>query len=275
MGYEVFGSTYSEPKARNHYRCDIRDKESLQGILLKVQPQYIIHLAAISFTAESNLNKIYETNIIGSYNLLEGILCLSTNIEKVILASSAAVYGNVGSILSEDLCPQPANHYGNSKLAMENIARMYYNRMPIIVTRPFNYTGPGQEEHFLVPKIVSHFAKRKPIIELGNLNTFREYNDISVILQIYLGLMLSEFNSGIVNLSTGKTYSIKDILSSLSQLTGHKIEVRINQKFIRKNEIKELKGSPLKLKEILGKSPAIVPLDQMLERMYRAEIDKL
>jgi nucleoside-diphosphate-sugar epimerase len=274
-GFEVWGSTYSSSTSSNHYQCDILDKAGIQEVLMKVRPEYVIHLAAISFTAESNLNRIYDTNIIGSYNLLEGLLQFRTNLEKVILASSAAVYGNIGSTLSEDLCPNPANHYGNSKLAMENIARMYFDRMPIIVARPFNYTGPGQETHFLVPKIISHFSQRKPFIELGNLNTFREYNDISVILQMYLGLMLSDFYSGVVNLSTGKTYSIKDIISSLEQFTGHEIEVRINQRFVRKNEIKELKGSPSKLKEILGKLPDSVTLDQMLNKMYNRAIETL
>ncbi len=64
-------------------------------------------------------------------------------------------------VLDESLCPKPANHYGASKYAMESLVSGYFNKLPIIIIRPFNYTGVGQADHFLIPKIVEHFREKK------------------------------------------------------------------------------------------------------------------
>ncbi len=65
------------------------------------------------------------------------------------MASSATIYGNQGlEVLDESLCPIPANHYGASKYAMECLVKNYFTKLNIIITRPFNYTGVGQAEHF-------------------------------------------------------------------------------------------------------------------------------
>ena len=70
--------------------------------------------------------------------------------------------------LTEDTCPAPYNHYAASKLAMEHMVRTWFDRLPIIVTRPFNYTGPGQDDRFVVPKIVGHYRRRAARISWGH-----------------------------------------------------------------------------------------------------------
>ena len=77
------------------------------------------------------------------------------------MVSSATVYGNQKtSVLDESLAPSPNNYYGISKLAMEFMVRNYFEAFPVIITRPFNYTGIGQSKNFVVPKIVDHFKKK-------------------------------------------------------------------------------------------------------------------
>lgn len=267
-GYIVYGTSFSKSKNKNHFKCDILNSDEIRNLLAKVQPNYIIHLAAISFVASKDVSNIYVTNVIGTQNLLDAVVDLQISTDKILLASSAAIYGNIGSILSEEMCPRPANHYGNSKLAMENIAANFFDKLNIIITRPFNYTGVGQEEHFLIPKIVSHFKQKKNTIELGNIDTLREYNNVGFLIDSYEKLLTSNFHSGAVNIASGNTHSIKDILEIMTDISSHSIRININEKFIRKHEIKELKGSPKKLIKIVGKMTNEYSLKETLEQMY-------
>lgn len=268
LGYNVFGTTFSNSPQKNHFQCDIRDKSQIKKVLAGIRPDYIIHLAAISYVASENVNLIYETNIIGSLNVLEVLDELRLQTKKIIFSSSAAVYGNVEGELSEDMCPKPINHYGNSKLAMENMAANFFNKYEIILARPFNYTGIGQSNNFLVPKIVNHFKRKLDLIELGNLHTFREYNNVNSLISIYIELLNSSFCSGVLNICSGITYSIQDILTILTDASGHSINVAVNPKFVRKNEIVELKGSTDKLSRILGHQVGNIDLRKTLEHMY-------
>jgi len=68
-----------------------------------------------------------------------------------------------------------------SKLAMEYMARTYAVRLPLVITRLFNFTGPGQDVNFVIPKLVEHFAQRAPSIALGNLDVEHEFNDVQSV----------------------------------------------------------------------------------------------
>lgn len=268
-GFTVFGTTYSEPRQENHFQCNILDFEQLTKVVSKTAPDYVVHLAAISFVAAKDVPKIYATNVQGTLNLMEALLETGKSIKKVLVASSAAVYGNIGSVLSEEMCPKPVNHYGNSKLAMENMVANYFDKLNVVIARPFNYTGVGQEDHFLIPKIIKHFKESKEVIKLGNLNTYREYNDVKFLVNCYRKLLLTDYKSGVINIASGTTFSINDILSLMTEVSSHKINVEVDEQFVRKNEIKELKGSPEKLMKLIESRPeSKSSLKNTLKEMY-------
>ncbi|WP_024769802.1 GDP-mannose 4,6-dehydratase [Aquimarina macrocephali] len=266
--YTVFGTTYTTSKNPNHFPCDITEKEQIKEVLKNIQPDYIIHTAAISFVAGDNQNEMYGVNVFGTINLLEALIECEISPEKIIIASSAAVYGNIGNILSEDMCPQPINHYGNSKLAMENMVKNYFSKLNILIVRPFNYTGVGQTEIFLISKIIKHYKNKSSEIELGNINVFREFNDIDYLINCYYQLLLSNSKSEILNVCSSKTNSIEQILSYMEEITNYKIKTKINPKFVRKNEIKSLKGSTQKLHSIIDDFSNEYSLKKTLEKMY-------
>ena len=266
LGYEVYGTTlsigndgfslgckHSDSKMSNIYRCDITNRDDILYVLEKVKPNFIIHLSAIASPAHGDSSEFYKVNTVGAINLLDTLVELEMTPQKIILVSSATVYGNQGiEILDESLCPQPANHYGVSKYAMESLAKNYFNRLNIIITRPFNYTGVSQSENFLIPKIVNHFREEKKVIELGNLDVSREFNDIDFVCKVYCRLLESTIESEVVNICSGRGVKLLDIIDVMNEISGYKIEVKVNPLFIRKDEIKSLTGSPTKLFNLIG-----------------------
>lgn len=253
FGYEVYGTSLNS-SADKKSMCDITDKNDILRVLSSVKPDYIIHLSAISFTAHQNSEDFYKVNTIGTTNLLDAILELDLKPAKVILASSATVYGNQGlEVLDESLCPKPANHYGASKYAMEALASGYFDKLPIMIARPFNYTGAGQAENFLIPKIVKHFREKKASIELGNLDVSREFNDVDFICEAYKRLLESAKNGEVVNIASNRGIKLLEVIEMMQEIAGYKIDVKVNPAFVRKDEIKTLTGSTEKLFSLVGK----------------------
>lgn len=252
-GYSVFGTTLFKNENKNHFVCDLTNLSDIKHIVGIIKPNYIFHLAGISFAAEQNRSLIYDVNVIGTENLLESIIKCELSPEKILIASSATVYGNQNEIiLNESMCPNPVNHYGYSKMIMEQMTKTYFNKLNIIITRPFNYTGVGQSKNFLIPKIVKHFNERKKIIELGNIDVAREFNNIIDISNIYYQLMLSDKINMIVNLCSGQAIYLSEIVNYLNLLARYEIQIQINPDFVRENEIKSLKGSTTLLKSIIS-----------------------
>ena len=265
-GFEVFGTVLTKSENKNHFLCDIRDFESLKKIVDEIKPNYVFHLAGISFVGESNLKKLFEVNLFGSVNLLDS-LRESKDIKKILLSSSANIYGNQNrEILDESLCPNPQNPYANSKNAMENAAKSYFEDLNIIITRPFNYIGKYQDENFVIPKIVKHFKEKREVIELGDIDVKREFNDVRFVIECYKRLMFGEVKNQIVNICTGKAISLREVLKTFEEIFGYEIKVVRNEKFIRKNEIKVLKGSPKKLFSLI-KKPKIYSLKETLREI--------
>ena len=267
-GFDVYSTSLSTSGDKKH-QCDITQKSQIIDVLKIVEPDYFIHLSGISFPAHGNSEDFYKVNTIGTTNILDAFVELNLKPQKIILASSATVYGNQGlEVLDESLCPKPANHYGASKYAMEALARGYFTKLPIIITRPFNYTGVGQTDNFLIPKIVNHFKEKKETIELGNLNVSREFNDVVFICEVYEKLLKCKKDSEVVNVCTGRGINLLDVIEMMNNIAGYKIKVSVNPAFVRKDEIKSLTGSSEKLFKLIG---LIENKDfkDTLEEMYR------
>lgn len=267
--YRVVGMVTDNPLA-DGVCCDLTDKAAVLEVLKKIKPDGIIHLAAMSFVAHGDDSAFYQLNTVATLNLLEAVVEADLQPEKIIIASSANVYGNTPlEKISEDCPVNPANHYAASKVAMECLVKNWFDKLPIVITRPFNYTGVRQNIKFLVPKIVSHFCQKKPVIELGNLDVARDFSDVRDIAQAYLNLFESPVNGEIVNLCSGQVTSLAQIIRMMNTLAGYEIDVRVNPDFVRANEIKTLGGDNSKLHRLTGFVPT-TPLTETLQTMYVA-----
>ena len=269
VGYDVYGTSLFKADAKK-YKCDITNKEDVLQVFRQVVPDFIIHLSAISFVGHGNNEEFYRVNTIGTTNILDALIKLNIRPKKTILVSSATIYGNQGlEVLDESLCPKPANHYGASKYAMESLASSYFEKLPIIITRPFNYTGVGQSPNFLIPKIVSHFKEKKESIELGNLHVSREFNDVAFVCEVYKRLLETQEDSLTLNIASNRGIKLLDVIDMMQDIAGYKIDVQINPAFVRPNEIKSLTGSSEKLFGVIG-NVGLKEFKQTLTEMYEA-----
>lgn len=234
---------------------NLLDRIAVRAALQELRPHYVVHLAAISFVAHGDADEIYRVNVVGTRNLLEGLAALEVPPVHVLLASSANVYGNVGGVLSENAPLSPQNDYAVSKMAMEAMALLWKDRLPITLVRPFNYTGVGQSDRFLIPKIVSHFRRREAVMELGNLDVSRDFYDVRAVADLYARLLGTPASGETYNVCSGVEWSLGEVVDFLRKLSGHELEVRVNQEFVRQNEVKSLRGSNEKISRTLGQLP--------------------
>ena len=259
-GYEVHG-----------LEVDLTDARAVRDAVLAYRPSHVVHLAAISAVTHADLLAMYQINQLGSLHLLESLRALEKPPQKIILASTAYVYGHHPQVdfLDEGLRPLPQNHYAISKYAMELIAQTFLPHLPIAIARPFNYTGVGHDGRFVIPKIIEHVARRNAEIELGNLDTQREYNDVRDVVSVYLKLLESAHPGEVYNIASGRAISIQMILDYLAKRTGHALRVIQNPEFMRTGEIAFLAGQNRKLTACIG-PVSWRPIEQTLDWMLEA-----
>ena len=246
-GYEVHGLSHRPFQGELPasiaaiHCCSLNDPHALQDLLLELRPSHVVHLAAVSFVAHADVDAIYQANLIGTRHLLEALRPIADGLAAVILASSANVYGNTSGVLDESSRLAPANDYAVSKTAMEYLARLYESQLPLVITRPFNYTGIGQSEQFLIPKIVAHTCRRAEFIELGNLDIARDFCDVRLVVRAYRRLLETPEAIGqTVNICSGTAHTLQYVLQQSALISGHRLEVRINPAYIRSNDVKNL-----------------------------------
>ncbi len=269
-GYTVVGAIVGAAAGPHEVTLDITAPDNCRRVMEKVRPDYLVHLAAISFVQHADAEAFYRVNVIGTLNLLQAIADAGLSPRCVLVASSANIYGNArADQITEVQPPQPVNHYAVSKLAMEHMVRTWSDRMPIVLTRPFNYTGVGQEPHFLIPKIVSHFVQRAPVIELGNLDVERDFSDVRMVANAYRRLIEEAPAGEVFNICSGRGHTLGGVLDMMSAIAGYAIDVRVNPAFTRANEVKRLVGSAEKLQKAVGQV-ATYPLESTLDWMYNA-----
>lgn len=271
-GYQVFGTiTPGQTPGEGEFAVDLLDRAGLAAVVNQVQPDVVAHLAAIAFVAHGDVDQIYRVNVVGTRHLLEALAAAVKKPSAVLLASSANIYGNTDvGVIGEQVPAAPANDYAVSKLAMEYMARLWHDKLPLIFVRPFNYTGVGQAENFLLPKIVAHFRRKAADIELGNLHVWRDFSDVRMVAQSYRKLLAAPAAvGGTFNICSGHAYSLGEALEMMAAIAGYQINVHVNPAFVRANEVVRLVGDNRRLAEATG-APATVPLADTLRWMYSA-----
>lgn len=265
-GYRVHGWGGQTPGSDSE-AVDVTDRAAVADAVSRLSPDYVVHLAAISFVGHGDAASIYHVNVTGTRHLLQALAGLARKPRAVLLASSANVYGNQGGAIAEQTSFNPQNDYAVSKVAMEYMARLWLPELPIVMVRPFNYTGVGQEANFLLPKIVSHFQRGEATIELGNVDVWRDFNDVRSVVDIYTRLLTAARPGEVYNVCSGREVSLRSVIDTMAEIAGHSIEIKVNPAFIRSHEVVHLHGDRSKLDALLGPLP-VIDLRDTLRWMY-------
>ena len=282
-GYRVFGTVLpggaaatrpdsasgaEDVFATDIFPADLLDRAAVAGVVEQVRPDVAVHLAGIACVAHQDAEQIYRVNVAATRNLLEALAASPHAPSGVLLASSANIYGNAqAGLIDESVAPMPANDYAVSKLAMEYMASLWMDRLPIVIARPFNYTGVGQSDSFLLPKIVSHFRRGASCIELGNLAIARDFSDVRMVAASYRRLLAAAPAGQAFNVCSGRSYSLASVIRMMEEIAGYRIEVRVNPALVRANEVLTLAGDNTKLAGAIGALDPI-PLADTLRWMY-------
>ncbi|MEO0438533.1 MAG: GDP-mannose 4,6-dehydratase [Pseudomonadota bacterium] len=228
----------------------LEDRSAVMAAVNAAQPDYVIHLAAISFVAHPSNAEIYKANLIGTVNLLDALKTAIKVPERVVIASSANVYGQAEQLpITESTPLRPSNHYGMSKYFVERAAALYAE-LPVSICRPFNYTGCGQSASFVVPKLVDAYKRGYKEVVLGDIEVERDFSDVRDVAAAYM--LLLEADTGAYNIASGRPISLSKVLELLGSISEHQVVVKQDPKLFRQGEIRVSYGCTRLLEENAG-----------------------
>jgi GDPmannose 4,6-dehydratase len=218
--------------------ADLNDYSSLIKAVEVSKPNYIFHLAAQSYPLTSfvEANLTLDTNIIGTYNLLNAVK-QSKNNPLIHVCSSSEVFGKVKKEslpIDENCSYHPASPYAISKVGTDLIGRYFYEafKLKVLVTRMFTHTGPRRGDVFAESSFAKQIAmieskKIKPIIKVGNLNSLRTFADVRDAVHAYYLLLTKNPKPGeVYNIGGAYSCTIREMLNfliSLSKIKNIKI----------------------------------------------------
>lgn len=285
-GCTCYGTTYPDAPESVKPLCedgvcrlDIRSQADIRSALKASSPDWIFHLAAVSNVGYSweHRRETLETNILGTFQVLEGIKRMAPG-ARVLFVSSSDVYGvsgELGRALQEDDPVDPVNPYAYSKISGEQLCRFYSHieGLDIVVSRSFPHTGPGQGTDFVCSDWAYQIAaveKRKvdPVIHVGNIEVKRDFSDVRDTVKAYIALLERGRSGEVYNVARGHSVALKDILHILVDSSFSRIDIEVDKSKLRKVDIPDLWGSHQKIKEHTGWETGI-PLSKTLTDLLR------
>ena len=239
--------------------ADILDFTELKYSMKKINPEVIIHLAAIHFIPYCNKHPFEsaDVNIRGTMNILEAVKT-SKNLKKIIFASTAAVYPIYDEAVSEEHELLPLDIYGLSKLTGESLCKKFQLETGIdtIVCRFFNAFGPNETNPHLIPEIENQLRVGKRTIELGNLTPKRDFIHTYDMAEAIKSLInLKDVGYDVFNLGRGIEYAVTEVVDAFSKILNEKVEINVAQERVRKVERMHLLADVSKLKKRTGWKP--------------------
>lgn len=244
------------------FKCDINDIHVIQSILKQSKPEWVFHFGAY-VTVHNSFNNpvpIFQTNVMGTVNLLESIRKINPDC-KILVTGSAEEYGKIPHEMmpiKETYDLNPVSPYGLSKKMQEEIGLLYNKTygLNLIFTRTFHYSGPYQPLGFVFPdfakQIVDIKNGKQDFIKVGNLDAKRDFTDIRDVVSAYVALMKTGKIGEIYNVCSGKSIPIRKILEMLISYSKSEIKLVVDEAKLRPSDIPDFIGDDRKLKSDTG-----------------------
>lgn len=232
------GKNGEKPDGASLVQLDVTNVGQVREVITREQPTHLIHLAAITAVpaAQDNIRRAWDVNLGGTLNIALALMDVAPAC-RLLHCSSAEVYGDsfrAGVPLDETARLEPLNTYGATKAAADiMIGQMARRGLRAIRLRPFNHTGPGQSENFVIASFAAQIARieqglQPPVLKVGNLGSRRDFLDVRDVVDLYVRAIMrfDEIPSGsAINVASGQSYAIGDILTMLLSLSSHSIDV--------------------------------------------------
>lgn len=250
----------------NWIQCNIKEVEFLD-ILNRIKPDQIYHLAGQSSVGLSY--KIPEdtikTNVIGTLYLFNWLRDNKQINSRTLIISSGDIYIDTRKkVRTEDTRIEPSNFYSLSKFCVDYLYGFYFMNfnLDIVCVRPFNHTGPGQSTRFALPSFAEQISRIKieeknGKIFTGNLNIWRDFTDVRDVVKGYYLLMENGKSGEVYNVCRGESFSLEELLRYMIEISGKEIQVCVDKKRLRKQDIEYIIGDYSKLHMLTEWEPEI------------------
>lgn len=266
----VFGDGYRVPGIPDDHfsQLNLLEREKTLQVIQTIQPQWIMHLAAMSSPAKSFADPrgTLVNNIEGEINVLDGAKEVKT-IEKILIVGTAEEYGLVKETdlpINESVELNPLSPYAVSKIAQDYLGLQYFNsyKLPVVRVRPFNHTGERQAPLFVVPAFAQQIAEieaqiKPPVLKVGNLDAYRDFTDVKDMVRAYVLAMQKGAVGEVYNLGSGQAYQIKQVLEQLLSLSKVKIQIQPDPERLQPSDVPRLVGDASKFFTLTGWQPKI------------------
>lgn len=255
-----------------HGGPDLADAPGWRAALVAQRPEVVYHLAAQSAVGASwaDPGATFRANAEGTLNVLAG--CVEAKVGRVILVSSADVYGAIGPDelpVRESNPTRPVTPYAASKLAAEAVGLQAYfgNGLPVIIVRPFNHLGPGQDDRFvagaLAARIAANEVSGQSELSVGNLSAERDFTDVRDVVRAYRLLAASGVPGETYHVCSGRATAVATVAETLVGLSGKAMRLVVDPALHRPVDVPVVVGDASKLTAACGWRPE-VPLSTTL-----------
>jgi GDP-4-dehydro-6-deoxy-D-mannose reductase len=250
------------------YSGDLADAEFTNPVVRDVRPDLVIHLAAQSSVAESwkDPAATIVNNTVAQLRVLEAVAQFAATARVVVIGSSEE-YGrglDSSDVATEDSPLRPTSPYAMSKVVQDYLGLQYYlgREIDVVRARPFNLFGPGQSDRFAIASFARQIAeaeagKRRPTIDVGNLEGRRDYTDVRDAVKAYWALLERGKSGEVYNVGGGGVRAIGDILSELIKLSRCSVEVRTDPSRYRPADSFSLIPNVSRIRDEIGWRPEI------------------
>lgn len=268
---------------------DLLDPASCVTAVEHAAPDAVVHLAALAAVDESFRNPLrsWQANLFGTLALAEAVRERASG-ALFLQASSAEVYGlsfQEGRPLAEDALLRPTNPYAASKAAADlALGEMALRGLRAVRMRPFNHTGTGQTDAFVVPAFARQAAmiaagRQDPVLRVGALERWRDFLDVRDVCAGYVAVLQASDRlepGAVFNLASGQPRRVGDILADLLRLAGVAPRIEAEDGRMRPTDIRSTRGDASAALQVLGWKPTVPWEKTLLDVLsdWRRRIDQ-